>query len=82
MGIKRLHSTRIYWSQDEPLLYCHVISQLMNGDRFELITRCLHVASAPPNVTNKDSPTYDKLYKIRWMLDEIRDRFKSMWSPN
>jgi hypothetical protein len=54
----------------------------MTSDRFEFITRCLHVASAPPSVTNKDSRTYDKLHKIRWMVDEIRDRFKSMWSPN
>jgi hypothetical protein len=82
MGIKKLPSTRLYWSRDEPLLHCHVISQLMTRDRFELITRFLHVASAPPSVTNKDNPTYDKLHKIRWMLDEIRDRFKSMWSPN
>ena len=54
----------------------------MTRDRFELITRCLHVASAPLSVTNKDSSTYDKLYKIKWMLDEIRDQFKSMWSSN
>jgi hypothetical protein len=82
MGIKKLPSTRLYWSRDEPLLHCHVISQLMTRDRYENITSCLHVASAPPSVTDKDSPTYDKLHKIRWMLDEIRDRFKSMWSPN
>jgi hypothetical protein len=82
MGIKKLPSTRLYWSRDEPLLHCHVISQLMTRDRYEHITRCLHVASAPPSITDKDSPTYDKLHKIRWMLDEIRERFKSMWSPN
>lgn len=40
------------------------------------------MASAPLSVTNKDSSTYDKLYKIKWMLDEIRDQFKSMWSSN
>ena len=26
--------------------------------------------------------TYDKLYEVRWMLDEIWDRIKAMWNPN
>ena len=47
-----------------------------------LITRCLHVANAPPHVTNTFSPTYEKLHKIRWMMEEMRDHFKAMWSPN
>jgi hypothetical protein len=55
---------------------------MMTRDRYELITRCLHVANAPPHITDPSSPTYDKLYKVRWMMDEVKDRFKAMWSPN
>jgi hypothetical protein len=54
----------------------------MTRDQFELITECLHVANAPAHVQDQSSPTYNKLHKIKWMLDEIWDRFKAMWSPN
>jgi hypothetical protein len=81
MGIKKFLCTRSYWSMN-PLLHCPVISQLMTRDRFEQITQCLHVANAPESARNKSSPAYDKLHKIRWMLDEVRERFKSMWALN
>jgi hypothetical protein len=54
----------------------------MARDRFELINRYLHVANALIDVQDKDSPTYDKLHKLRWMVDEVHHRFKSMWNPN
>jgi hypothetical protein len=54
----------------------------MTRDRFEDIGRCLHVANAPLCNEDCDSPTYDKLHKLWWMLDEVRDRFKAMWTPN
>jgi hypothetical protein len=82
MGLKRLPSKRLYWSREEPLFHCPVISYMMTRDRYELITRCLHVANAPPHVKDTSSPTYEKLHKIRWMMEEVRDHFKAMWSPN
>jgi hypothetical protein len=54
----------------------------MTRDRYEDITRCLHIANAPPTTTDRDSPNYDKLHKLRWMLDELRNSFKGMWLPN
>lgn len=65
-----------------PVIYCQVISKLMTRDRYALITRCLHVANAPPSATDKSSPSYDKMHKIRWMLDKVCDRYKAMWAPN
>jgi hypothetical protein len=35
MGLKKLPSTRLYWSRDEPLFHCLVISQTMTRDRYE-----------------------------------------------
>jgi hypothetical protein len=40
------------------------------------------VANAPADVQDRSSPTYDKLHKVRWMIDEVRSRFRAMWSPN
>jgi hypothetical protein len=82
MGLKKLPCMRLYWAQNEPLFHCPVISQTMTWDRYEQITRCLHVANATESEKDRGSPTYDKLYKLRWMMDEVRDKFKSMWSPN
>jgi hypothetical protein len=42
MGVKKLPSTRSYWTNNS-LLHCPIISQLMIRNRFEQITRCLHV---------------------------------------
>jgi hypothetical protein len=82
MGLKRLPSKRLYWSRGEPLFHCLVISQILTRDHYELITQCLHVANVPPHITDPASTTYDKLHKVRWMMDEVRDCFKAMWSPN
>jgi hypothetical protein len=65
MGLKRLPSIHLYWSWSEPLFHCPVIFQMMTRDRYELITRCLHVANAPPHITDPSSATYDKLHKVR-----------------
>ena len=39
------------------------------------------MANAELCISNPSSPSYDKLHKIRRMLDEVCDRFKTMWSP-
>jgi alanine dehydrogenase len=54
----------------------------MTRDHVEFITRFLHVANAPTNVQDRNSSKYDKLHKVRWMLDEVQSRFQAMWSSN
>lgn len=71
LGIKRLPNKRLYWTTEELMFHYQVISQVMTRNRFELITRCLHVAFAPLNVQNRKSPTYNKLHKLRWLVDEV-----------
>jgi hypothetical protein len=82
MGLKKLPCTRLYWARYEPLFHCPVISQTLTRDWYEQITRCLHVANAPESTKDHGSSTYDKLHKLRWIIDKVRDRFKAMWSPN
>ena len=82
MGLKKLLCTRLYWAWDEPLFHCPIISQTMIRDRYEQITCCLHVANAPEKDKDPRSFTYDKLHKLGWMLDEVREKFKAMWSPD
>lgn len=82
MGIKKIPNCRLYWSTTEDFFHCIVISQILKRERFKAITRCLHVALAPLDVQDRKSPTYDKLHKVRWLVDDVCDRFKSMWLPN
>jgi hypothetical protein len=82
MELKKLPSKRLYWSHTKPLFRCSLISQWMSRDRYELITRCLHVANALAEVQDPSSPSYDKLHKLQWMIDEVCNRFRAMWSPN
>jgi hypothetical protein len=82
MDLKKLPCIRLYWSRDEALFHCPIISQTMTRERFELISRCLHVANAPMCEQDRGNSAYDKLHKLRWMLYEVRDRFKAMWMPN
>jgi hypothetical protein len=82
MDVKKLPSTCLYWSTENLLLHCPMISQIMTRDRFEKITSCLYVANALQSNMDCTSPTYDILHKIRWMLDEVQGHFKSMWSSN
>jgi hypothetical protein len=80
-GFEEITITWLYWSKD-PVFKCPLISHLMTRDRYELITRCLHVANAPADVQDPSSNKYDKMHKLRWMIDEVRNRFQCMWSPN
>jgi hypothetical protein len=35
MGLKKLPCTRLYWTRNEPLFHCPIISQTMTKDRYE-----------------------------------------------
>jgi hypothetical protein len=66
-------------SMKTPLYKWPLISHIMTWDRYEFITRCLYLANVPLHVQNNTSPN---LYKVCWMIDEVRSQFRSMWSPN
>lgn len=38
------------------------------------------MALAPLEVQTRKTPMYDKLHKVRWLVDEICKRFQSMWN--
>ena len=69
MGIVRLPATIDYWSTN-PLLSVHAISDCMPFRRFKALLRTLHLN----NNTKAKRPGeegYDKLFKIRPLLDEV-----------
>ena len=69
MGIISLPSIRDYWSR-EPLLAHPWFGTVLSRNRFQQILRYFHMvdnSTAPDNT----SPGYDKLWKIRPLIDHI-----------
>ena len=44
---------------------------------FEAITRCIHVAHVIGDESGKASLDYDKLHKVRWLIEEVKERCKA-----
>lgn len=81
MGLKKLPHVRCYWMKDVPLFFCPVISQIISRERFESITRCLHVAyQEEGEAVRSEAP--DKIRKVRWLNDTIKKRCEAMWNLN
>lgn len=80
MGIKPLPSMRDYWSSRRELRDTF-ISSCMSRDRFIWLTRNIHLNdnSLQPKA-NEDN--FDKLYKIRPMLDKLSQTFVSSYKPS
>lgn len=68
----RLHE---YWSTD-PLLSTPIFTTIMKRDRYFFILKILHFCD------NKQSPDGDKLYKIRYVVDYLRNTFKDIFTPS
>lgn len=79
MGIKKSPSYRDYWSSD-PKLKDPFISNLMSRHRFDWILFNLHLNN---NVLmpNRNSPDYDRLYRVRPFIDMILGNFKKCYLP-
>jgi len=80
MGIKRSPSYKDYWST-APELHDAFISSVMTQKRFGWLLSHLHLVdnSLMPSRT---SPNYDKLYKIRPMMDLLLHNFEKCLNPD
>ena len=67
MGIIRLPSLNMYWTTDN-LFVLQGLANVMPRDRFKQIKRYLHIADNT-NAPNMNAPNYDKLWKVRELLE-------------
>lgn len=79
MGIQKLPSYRDYWSAN-PQLHDSYISSLMTVNRFGFFLSHMHINDNCKE-PKKDDPKYDKLYKLRPLLDELTQTFTNCWKP-
>lgn len=80
MGIKKLPSYRDYWSTS-PMLHDNYISSLIPVKRFSWILSHLHFNDNNLQPQRGD-PSYDKLYKIRPVIDELQKKFWDCYLPS
>lgn len=69
MGIHKLPCIEDYWSSD-PLLHVVEIAETMTLKRFQKLMKYLHL-NDNAHMLNRNDDNYDKLYKIRPLLDYI-----------
>ncbi|XP_054744277.1 piggyBac transposable element-derived protein 4-like [Anastrepha obliqua] len=75
IGIKKLPSYKDYWSS-APDLRDSYISFCMPLNRFSWLLGCLHLND------NNLMPDYNKLYKVRPMLEILRRNFRNNYKPS
>ncbi|KAG8269740.1 hypothetical protein J6590_108806 [Homalodisca vitripennis] len=80
MGFHKLPSIRLYWSTD-PNFHFSRISKLMSLKRFLKILRFLHL-NDNEKLPDKGSPDFDKLFKIRPLLDYVNNKCQTMFQPS
>lgn len=68
MGLKGFPNIRCYWDQ-RSFYTCPVISEVMTRKRFEAIIRCVHLVNNEAVVTDRTDPSYDKIAKVRWLIE-------------
>lgn len=80
MGIKRLPSYKDYWSARNEIRD-YFIASCMSRNRFSWLLGHLHLHdnSIQPK---KDHPLYDKLYKVRPMLDKLSETYAKYYKPS
>ena len=80
MGLVSLPSLHDYWKRDS-LFYCPAIAQKMTRDRFLEIHRYLHFTDNTKLIPPED-PQYDRLGKVRRVLDMLQERFLAVYHSN
>ena len=81
MGILKLPTVELYWSGEYHYLQVHNLRRIMPRDRFFQLLRFVHINSVDSaQVTG--NPNYDKLYKVRKLLDIILPKFEEHYIPH
>ena len=75
MGLGQMPEIDYYWSKSK-LFRSEVIQNTMSRDRFESLLKCFHF------FINQEARTdQDRLFKLRQLLDLLKARIQSIYSP-
>ena len=79
MGIKTMPSYKDYWSSD-PMLRDPYISNIMTLKRFQWLLANFHL-NDNSQMPSRDDPNFDKLYKLRPLLDGLNQQYSKCYKP-
>ncbi|GFW73903.1 piggyBac transposable element-derived protein 4 [Trichonephila clavipes] len=79
MGYIEKDSIQDYWTTDN-LIETPIFREVMPRDRFLMILKFLHFSDNSLK-ESRDSPTYDRLWKIRKVFDSFNRIFKEVYDP-
>lgn len=79
MGLKRSPSYRDYWSSNIQMNDPY-ISSVMTVKRFSFLLSNLHLNDNSQE-PGRDNAAYDKLYKVRPLLETLTENFKNFYDP-
>ena len=80
MGIVKSPQLDLYWSTKHPLIRIG-FSEVMSRVRFEQIWRYFHLCNED-HVVPRGQPGYDKLFKVRKLLDLVSSQFDSQYNTH
>lgn len=80
MGIHQVPRLENYWSSD-PLLGYKGVAEVFSSKRFKKITEALH-CNDNNQCPTKDSPDYDKLYKLRPLIDSLNHNISEVYTSS
>jgi hypothetical protein len=69
MGVVRLPQLHLYWSRH---LRIPTIAEAMSRDRFTTLRRYIHFNNNNLVIVDKNNPAYDRFYKVRLVLESVR----------
>ncbi|XP_022793844.1 piggyBac transposable element-derived protein 4-like [Stylophora pistillata] len=78
-GIKSLPETRMYWSRDN-FIGVPTVQKVMPRNRFEKIRQYLSLNNRL-NMLPRNNPRYDKLFKVRPLLNRLPSTFREEYRP-
>ena len=80
MGIHQMPRIENYWSTDR-MLRVDQVASIMTSKHFMKLLEMIHIADNW-NILPRDHPEYDKLHKVRPLLDHINSNCARCYSPS
>ena len=80
MGVISLPGVKEYWSSN-PIISHPWFRTIFSRDRFLEILKYVHIADNSKALSRTD-PNYDKLWKVRYMLDSLSKRCLELYDPH
>lgn len=80
MGVIHKPRVSMYWSTDS-FYHTPLFGQVMSRKRFQLLQRFLHFQDNQDPAYNPDDPDRDRLYKVRTVINMMRERFNTIYYP-